>query len=195
MVDMMESGASGRAWAPISESPAWKDLKTHVKTIEEIHLRQLLLDQKRCENLIKEYDGVVVDFSRQRVTDETLAKLFALAKTANLKSKIDQMFGGVHINTTEDRPVLHAALRAPRDEKIVTDGKNVVPEVYEVLDKIKSFSERVRTGKCLGATGKPLTDVVAIGIGGSFLGPLFVHTAFQTDPQCAVAAKGRSLRL
>ncbi|CAM6128887.1 unnamed protein product [Calypogeia fissa] len=189
-----ESGGSGRVWAPISETAAWKDLKSHVKTIEEIHLRQLLHDEKRCENLIKEYDGVVVDFSRQRVTSETLDKLFALAKAANLKQKIDQMFGGLHINSTEDRPVLHAALRAPRDEKILADGKNVVPGVWEVLDKIEAFSNQVRSGKWLGATGKPLTDVVAVGIGGSFLGPLFAHTAFQTEPQCALSSKGRKLR-
>ncbi|CAI7872694.1 unnamed protein product [Closterium sp. NIES-53] len=104
------------------------------------------------------------------------------------------MFNGEHINSTENRAVLHVALRAPRDATINVDGKNVVPGVWEVLDKIKAFTDTVRSGKWLGATGKPLTDVVAIGIGGSFLGPLFVHTALQTDPSSAKAADGRSLR-
>ena len=104
------------------------------------------------------------------------------------------MFSGEHINSTEDRAVLHVALRAARDDVILDQGTNVVPEVWSVLDKIKSFSEDVRSGKWLGATGQPLTNVVAIGIGGSFLGPLFVHTALQSEPTAAAAASGRSLQ-
>lgn len=151
-------------------------------------------DEKRCESMIKEVDGVVVDFSRQRATTETVAELLALAKEAKLPEKIEAMWNGQHINSTEDRAVLHVALRAPRDAEIMCDGKNVVPEVWATLDKIKAFSERVRSGEWVGATGKPLTDVVAIGIGGSFLGPLFVHSALDTEPEAGELAKGRSLR-
>nr|ABK00065.1 cytosolic glucose-6-phosphate isomerase [Marchantia polymorpha] len=189
----IEAMASGQH-APISESAAWADLKQHVKTIEGTHLRNLMQDNNRCEELIKEYDGIVVDLSRQRVIHDTVDKLLNLAEEAKLKEKIDQMFDGVHINETENRSVLHAALRAPRDEVINCDGQNVVPAVWDVLDKIDAFSDQIRSGSWLGSTGKPLTDVVAIGIGGSFLGPLFVHTAMQTEPGCAQAAKGRRLR-
>eukprot|EP00850_Spirogloea_muscicola_P018705 SM000174S03360 [mRNA] locus=s174:107549:113419:- [translate_table: standard] len=181
--------------ALISESTAWHDLKAHKDEIAKTHLRDLLADQHRCESMIKEFDSIVLDFSRQRVTEETVSKLLALAEEAKVKEKIDAMFSGEHLNATEDRAVLHVALRAPRDETIMVDGKNVVPEVWEVLDKIKAFTDRVRSGEWVGATGKPLTDVVAIGIGGSFLGPLFVHTALATEPSTLSAAEGRSLHL
>jgi glucose-6-phosphate isomerase len=104
------------------------------------------------------------------------------------------MFAGERINSTEGRAVLHVATRARRGQQIVCDGANVVPEVWQVLDKIAAFSDKVRGGAWLGATGKPLTSVVAVGIGGSFLGPLFVHTALATDPASAAAARGRELR-
>ena len=178
----------------ISESPAWKDLQSHVSEIEKTHLRELMHDEARCEAMFKESDGVVVDYSRQRATKETITKLLSLAEASNLQHKVEAMFGGEHINTTENRSVLHVALRAPRDANISCDGKNVVPEVWTVLDKIKNFSERLRDGSWKGATGKSLTDVVAIGIGGSFLGPLFVHTTLETDPEASKLAKGRSLR-
>eukprot|EP00850_Spirogloea_muscicola_P017527 SM000151S01515 [mRNA] locus=s151:358027:363970:+ [translate_table: standard] len=181
------------AVALISESTAWHDLKAHKDEIAKTHLRDLLADQHRCESMIKEFDSIVLDFSRQRVTEETVSKLLALAQEAKVKEKIDAMFSGEHLNATEDRAVLHVALRAPRDKTIMADGKNVVPEVWEVLDKIKAFTDRVRSGEWVGATGKPLTDVVAIGIGGSFLGPLFVHTALATEPSTLSAAEGRSL--
>ncbi|KAL7261954.1 hypothetical protein ACSBR1_000364 [Camellia fascicularis] len=113
---------------------------------------------------------------------------------ACLKEKINKMFNGEQINSTENRSVLHVALRAPRDAVINSDGKNVVPDVWNVLDKIRDFSERVRSGSWVGATGKALTNVIAIGIGGSFLGPLFVHTALQTDPEAIECARGRQLR-
>lgn len=144
--------------------------------------------------MITGFDGILLDYSRQRLTAETLKKLFHLAEVAHLKEKIEKMFDGDHINKTENRSVLHVSLRASRDHVITSDSKNVVPEVWEVLDKIKNFSERVRSGSWVGATGKQLTDVVAIGIGGSFLGPLFVHTALQTEPNAAESSKGRRLR-
>eukprot|EP00246_Nothoceros_aenigmaticus_P013046 TRINITY_DN4315_c0_g1_i1.p1 TRINITY_DN4315_c0_g1~~TRINITY_DN4315_c0_g1_i1.p1 ORF type:complete len:648 (-),score=108.69 TRINITY_DN4315_c0_g1_i1:700-2643(-) len=180
--------------ALISDGSAWKDLKQHVADIDQSHLRDLLDDKERCEAMIKEFDGVVVDFSRQRATQDTLTYLLALAKEANLKEKIEDMFAGKHMNSTEGRAVLHVALRAPREKVISNDGKNIVPDVWEVLDKIKDFTEKVRRGEWVGATGKPLKNVVAIGIGGSFLGPLFVHTALRTEPGTALSAKGRKLR-
>lgn len=177
-----------------SHTAAWKKLEHHVEDIQKTHLRELMKDEQRCESMIKEVDGIVVDFSRQRATSETVAELLSLAKEAQLPEKIEAMWNGEHINSTENRAVLHVALRAPRDAEIFCDGKNVVPEVWATLDKIKAFSERVRSGEWVGATGKPLTDVVAIGIGGSFLGPLFVHSALDTEPEAGALAKGRSLR-
>ncbi|KAJ7515017.1 hypothetical protein O6H91_23G068600 [Diphasiastrum complanatum] len=188
----MDSEAASKA-VLISNSEAWQDLKNHVTEINNTHLRDLLSDEERLKSFIIEHDGVVVDFSRQRATKETLTKLFSLAKEAKLKEKIDKLFAGDHINATENRSVLHVALRAPRDVVITSEGKNVVPDVWNVLDKIKVFSNKIREGSLVGATGKPLTDVVAIGIGGSFLGPLFVHTALKTEPKASELAKGRKL--
>ncbi|KAJ7515015.1 hypothetical protein O6H91_23G068600 [Diphasiastrum complanatum] len=190
----MDSEAASKA-VLISNSEAWQDLKNHVTEINNTHLRDLLSDEERLKSFIIEHDGVVVDFSRQRATKETLTKLFSLAKEAKLKEKIDKLFAGDHINATENRSVLHVALRAPRDVVITSEGKNVVPDVWNVLDKIKVFSNKIREGSLVGATGKPLTDVVAIGIGGSFLGPLFVHTALKTEPKASELAKGRKLHL
>ncbi|KAL0438554.1 UNVERIFIED_CONTAM: Glucose-6-phosphate isomerase, cytosolic [Sesamum latifolium] len=180
--------------ALISETEPWKDLKVHVDDIKKTHLRELMCDTKRCESMMVEFDGILLDYSRQCATLDTLNKLKNLAEAAHLKEKINRMFNGERINSTENRSVLHVALRAPRDSVINNDGKNVVPDVWQVLDKIKDFSERVRSGAWVGATGKALKDVIAIGIGGSFLGPLFVHTALQTDTEAAEFAKGRQLR-
>ena len=148
-------------------------------------------DGDRCEALTAEHNGVFLDYSRQRVTADTMRLLHDLAHTARLRDKVDAMFAGVHINATEDRAALHVASRAPRHASIVVDGKDVVPDVHAVLDKIKAFSEQVRSGAWVGATGKPLTDVVAVGIGGSFLGPLFVHTALRTNQEAAASARGQ----
>eukprot|EP00894_Picocystis_sp_ML_P003234 jgi/Pico_ML_1/53751/g4243.t1 len=179
---------------PISTTTAWKELQEHVKDVKKLHLRDLIHDEKRVEGMIKEHDGMYVDFSRQCATEETMKLLLDLAETSHLKPKIQAMFEGQHINATEDRAVLHTALRAPRNKSIVVDGRNVTPDVHLVLDQIKDFSEKVRNGEWLGATGKPLKDVVAVGIGGSFLGPLFVHTALRTNPEAALGAQGRQLR-
>lgn len=151
-------------------------------------------DVERCKAMTAEYEGIYLDYSRQRATGETMEKLFKLAEAAKLKEKIEKMFRGDKINSTENRSVLHVALRAPRDEVINSNGVNVVPEVWGVKDKIKQFSETFRSGSWVGATGKALTNVVSVGIGGSFLGPLFVHAALQTDPEAAESAKGRQLR-
>ncbi|CAK0773032.1 hypothetical protein CVIRNUC_004023 [Coccomyxa viridis] len=178
----------------ISQTPEWKTLEDHVTEIERLHLRDLLRDAARSELLFHEHNKIISDFSRQRVTQKTIELLVNLADRAKLRKKIDAMFNGEKINLTEDRAVLHVALRSPRDKEIYTDGADVVPEVWQVLDKIKDFTDKVRDGTWLGATGQPLTDVVAIGIGGSFLGPLFVHTAMRTEQTAAEQARGRNLR-
>ncbi|KAL1291414.1 hypothetical protein HN51_059949 [Arachis hypogaea] len=178
----------------ISDTEQWKELKAHVADIKKTHLRDLLRDDARSQSMTVEFDGILLDYSRQQATLETVGKLFKLAEAASLKQKIGRMYNGEHINSTENRSVLHVALRASRDAVIQSDGKNVVPDVWKVLDKIKEFSERVRSGSWVGATGKQLKDVVAIGIGGSFLGPLFVHTALQTDPEASESSRGRQLR-
>ncbi|KAG2483453.1 hypothetical protein HYH03_017707 [Edaphochlamys debaryana] len=177
-----------------SELPAWQALKEHVTEVDATHLRDLLHDDQRCMDLIKESEGIYVDLTRQRVTPKTLDLLYDLADQAGLKNKINAMFSGEHINSTEDRAVLHVATRARRDQKIIVDGKDVVPDVWEVLDKIKNFTDKVRNGQFVGVTGKPLKKVVAIGIGGSFLGPLFVHTALRTEPNAMRASRDRTLR-
>lgn len=169
-------------------------MKSHVEDIKKTHLRELLNDTDRCKSMVVDFDGITLDYSRQRATPGTMDNLYNLAEAAHLKEKIDRMFNGEHINSTENRSVLHVALRAPRDAVMQSDGKNVVPDVWNVLDKIKDFSERVRNGSWVGATGKALTDVISVGIGGSFLGPLFVHTALQTDPEASKCATGRQLR-
>ncbi|PSR99688.1 Glucose-6-phosphate isomerase, partial [Actinidia chinensis var. chinensis] len=178
----------------ICDTEQWKDLKAHVDDIKMTHLRELMGDAERCKSMMVEFDGMLLDYSRQLATLETIDKLFKLAEAACLKEKINKMFNGERINSTENRCVLHVALRAPRDADIKCDGKNVVPDVWQVLDKIKEFSERVRSGSWVGATGKALKDVISIGIGGSFLGPLFVHTALQTEPEAIECARGRQLR-
>ncbi|CAL5332275.1 hypothetical protein CsSME_00013699 [Camellia sinensis var. sinensis] len=180
--------------ALICDKEQWKDLKAHVDDIKKTHLRELMSDSERCKSMMAEFDGILLDYSRQCATLETMNKLFKLAEAACLKEKINKMFNGERINSTENRSVLHVALRAPRDAVINSNGKNVVPDVWNVLDKIRDFSERVRSGSWVGATGKALTNVIAIGIGGSFLGPLFVHTALQTDPEAIECARGRQLR-
>lgn len=178
----------------ICDTKPWNDLKSHVEDVKKTHLRDLMSDDERCRSMMVERDGLFLDYSRQCATQETLKKLVELAEAADLKQKIGSMFNGDHINSTENRSVLHVALRAPRESVINSDGKNVVPGVWNVLDKIKWFSDSVRSGSWVGATGKALKDVIAVGIGGSFLGPLFVHTALQTDPEAAEFAKGRQLR-
>lgn len=178
----------------ICDKESWKDLKAHVADIKKTHLRDLMTDSDRCKSMMVEFDGLLLDYSRQCASLETINKLFKLAEAACLKQKINHMYNGEHINSTENRSVLHVALRASRDAVIHSDGKNVVPDVWNVLDKIREFSESVRNGSWIGATGKALKDVVAIGIGGSFLGPLVVHSALQTDPEAIECARGRQLR-
>lgn len=181
-------------YGAIAYTPEWAGLREHVKEIEKLYLGELLADDTRTELLIKEHNNVYCDFTRQRVNATTLKLLLDLAEKAHLKEKIDGMMSGDILNKTEDRAVLHVATRARRDQEIMVNGKNVVPEVWEILDKIKGFSEKFRSGEWCGVTGKPLKNVVAVGIGGSFLGPAFVHTSLRTEPTAQSAANGRKLR-
>src|ERR1700735_3955106 len=144
--------------------PGWKALESHHQKIRELHLRQLFADDpQRGERLTTEAVGLYLDYSKNRVTDETLKLLFQLAEESGLRSRIDAMFRGDKINITENRAVLHTALRATKDQSIVVYGVDVVPEVHEVLDKMATFADNIRTGKWTGYTGKPIRNLVNIG--------------------------------
>jgi len=172
----------------------WSDVMGQVPKMKAAHLRTLMADQARNDAMFVSSGQMVLDYCRQKVDSETMSKLFALAEKAGVEQKRQKMFAGERINETEGRPVLHVALRSPRDATINVDGQNVVPEVWKVLDAMKAFTDKVRSGEWKGFTGKPLTDVVCIGIGGSYLGVDFVFEALKTDPEAAAAAKGRRLR-
>jgi len=160
--------------------PAWKALAAHHKTISKLHLRQLFADDSdRGQGMAIEAVGLYLDYSKNRVTGETLNLLLQLAEESGLRERIDAMFSGEKINITEKRAVLHVALRAPKDESILVDGKNVVPEVHAVLDRMADFSNRVRSGEWKGHTGKRIRNVINIGIGGSDLGPVMAYEALK----------------
>jgi glucose-6-phosphate isomerase len=163
---------------PITETPEWHALEAHFETVRELHLRDLFADDPtRGERLSVEAEGIHLDYSKNRITDETVRLLVALAHRAGLRDRIDAMFAGQKINVTEERAVLHVALRAPEDAVIEVDGENVVPGVHAVLRKMADFSERVRSGQWRGHTGATIRNVVNIGIGGSDLGPKMAATA------------------
>ncbi len=165
---------------PLRQRPAWKALEKHYQQVSELHLRKLFADDpKRGERLAVEKVGIYLDYSKNRVTDETLRLLVQLADESGLRERIDAMFRGDKINVTERRAVLHVALRAPRGATIMVDGKNVVPEVHAVLDKMAGFSDRVRGGQWVGATGKKIRNVINVGIGGSDLGPVMAYEALR----------------
>ncbi|HEV2278101.1 MAG TPA: glucose-6-phosphate isomerase [Acidobacteriaceae bacterium] len=165
---------------PLTELPAWKALQAHYQTIRNRQLRELFQsDPDRGKRLALEAEGIYFDYSKHRVTDETLKLLVQLAEQSGLRERIDAMFGGEKINITEKRAVLHTALRAPRDARIIVDGENVVPEVHEVLDRMADFSNRVRSGEWKGFTGKRIRNVINIGIGGSDLGPVMAYEALR----------------
>ncbi|MGH9048432.1 MAG: glucose-6-phosphate isomerase [Acidimicrobiia bacterium] len=166
--------------ARINETSEWKALADHFTQVEGLHLRDLFAaDPKRGETLTAEFDGIYLDYSKNRRTGETIELLLALAERAGLRHRIDEMFSGDHINVTEDRAVLHVALRAPESESIETDGVDVVPEVHRVLRKMAGFADQVRSGKWTGHTGKRIRNVVNIGIGGSDLGPAMAYEALK----------------
>jgi len=172
----------------------WAELQAQAAKMKATHLKTLLQDQARNDSMFVRSGGIVMDYSREKVDGETMQKLFAIAEKAKVNDMKKKMFSGVRINETEGRPVLHVALRAPRDAVIEVDGKNVVPEVWAVKDKIKEFTDKVRSGEFKGFTGKPLTDVLAIGIGGSYLGVEFMNEALKTDPEAEALCKGRRLK-
>jgi glucose-6-phosphate isomerase len=166
--------------APLTERKAWKALEAHHKDIRELHLRKLFADDpKRGERMTAEAVGLYLDYSKNRITDETVKLLLQLAEESGLRARIDAMFRGEKINITENRAVLHVALRAPREASIVVDGENVVPQVHAVLDKMTAFSNRVRSGAWKGHTGKRIRNVINIGIGGSDLGPVMAYEALK----------------
>ena len=166
--------------APLTERRAWKALTEHHRTIRDLHLRKLFAgDPTRGERMTAEAAGLYLDYSKNRVTDDTLRLLLQLAEESGLRERIDAMFRGEKINVTENRAVLHMALRAPRDVSIVVDGKNVVPDVHAVLDKMTDFADRIRNGTWKGYTGKRIRNVVNIGIGGSDLGPVMAYEALR----------------
>ncbi len=166
--------------APQTERPAWKALKAHCATIRDRHLRQLFADDPgRGERLSAEAVGIYLDYSKNRITDETVRLLVRLAAECGLRERIAAMFRGERINRTENRAVLHTVLRAPKTERVVVDGVDVVPEVQEVLDRMAAFSRRVRSGEWQGHTGKRIRNVINIGIGGSDLGPVMAYEALR----------------
>src|SRR3954447_17661437 len=162
------------------ELPAWRALKQHSKEISKTTLRQFFEnDPERGTRYNAEAVGIFLDYSKNRITDETLRLLVQLAEERGLKQRIEAMFRGDKINITEDRAVLHIALRAPQDESIKVDGADVVPDVHAVLDKMSAFSDKVRSGAWKGHTGKRIRAIVNIGIGGSDLGPVMAYEALR----------------
>jgi glucose-6-phosphate isomerase len=168
------------AIAPLTQRAAWKALAAHYPKIRDAHLRQLFADDpQRGEHLTAEAVGIYFDYSKNRVTAETLQLLVRLAEESGLRSRIDAMFRGEKINATEKRAVLHVALRAPKGQAIVVDGEDVVPGVHGVLAKMADFCRRVRSGDWTGHTGKPIRNIVNVGIGGSDLGPVMAYEALR----------------
>jgi glucose-6-phosphate isomerase len=166
--------------APLTERAAWQALQAHVPQVRGLHLRQLFADDPgRASRFTREAVGLSADFSKHRITGETLRLLVALAEECGLRARIEAMFRGERINVTEGRAVLHVALRAARSEHIVVDGEDVVPAVHEVLDRMAAFADRVRSGAWTGHTGKRIRNVINIGIGGSDLGPVMAYEALR----------------
>jgi glucose-6-phosphate isomerase len=165
----------------LTERPAWKNLEAHAQKARALHLRDLFAnDPERGPRLTAEAVGIYLDYSKNRITGETIQLLLQLAEESGVRQRIEAMFQGEKINRTENRAVLHVALRAPRGASIVVDGKNVVPGVHEVLDRMSEFSQRVRSGAWKGFTGKRIRNVVNIGIGGSDLGPVMAYEALKS---------------
>jgi glucose-6-phosphate isomerase len=166
--------------AGLTRRPAWKALKTHCEAVRHRHLRELFADDpRRGERFVAEAAGLYLDYSKNRITGETLRLLLDLAGECGLRARIDAMFGGERINVTEQRAVLHVALRAPKGERLAVDGADVVADVHAVLDRMAAFSDRIRSGQWLGHTGKRIRNVINIGLGGSDLGPVMAYRALR----------------
>jgi len=169
-----------QALIPPSEQPTWEALAAHYRGVRERHLRDLFAEDTHCgERLTAAACGIYLDYSKNRITNETLRLLLQLADESGLRARIDALFRGDKINITENRAVLHVALRVPRGTSILVDGQNVVPQVHAVLDRMADFCDRVRSGAWKGHTGKPIRNVVNIGIGGSDLGPVMAYEALK----------------
>ncbi len=170
--------------ASLRETTAWRALQDHYDAIHGVPLRDLFAeDAKRGERLVLEAEGIYLDYSKNRITDETIRLLIQLAEERGVAQRRDAMFSGEKINVTEDRAVLHVALRAPKGQSIEVDGENVVPKVHEVLERMSAFADRVRSGEWKGHTGKRIRNVVNIGIGGSDLGPVMAYEALRDYTQ------------
>ncbi|MFZ5841742.1 MAG: glucose-6-phosphate isomerase [Pseudomonadota bacterium] len=178
----------------ITTTEAWKALKRHVHDVAPLHLRTLLADADRSLQMMCDHDGILLDYSRQNATLETISRLLDLAAAAHLPAKLAAMAAGNPINQTESRAVLHIALRADASDEYPFENQNVVPQVRAVQQQIQQFVASVRHGERLGVTGKPLRNVIAVGIGGSYLGAHFVSEALQYDAKAQAAAEGRTLR-
>ncbi len=177
---MTTAPAMSPTTATLTTLPEWRDLAVHAEEMRSVHLRSLFdADATRGTRLVAEAAGLYMDYSKHRVRSETLERLFALAKACRVNERIEQMFRGDRINVTENRPVLHVALRAPRSASILVDGHNVVDDVHEVLDRMADFANRVRSGAWTGFTGKRIRTIVNIGIGGSDLGPAMAYEALR----------------
>jgi glucose-6-phosphate isomerase len=173
--------AKTKVITPLTKRKAWKALTAHYKKISKVHLRKLFADDpKRGERLTLEAAGIFLDYSKHRINDQTIKLLLQLADESRLRERIDAMFSGEKINITENRAVLHVALRAPKGSSIIVDGENVVPGVHAVLDKMSSFCDRVRSGAWRGHTGKRIRNIINIGIGGSDLGPVMAYEALKS---------------
>jgi glucose-6-phosphate isomerase len=180
MATPVSTPTSTPATEPLTTLPAWKSLESHYRKIEKSHLRELFAgDPSRGERLTVEAVGLFLDYSKNRITDETIKLLLQLAEESGLKHRIDAMFHGEKINITENRAVLHVALRAPKGQSILVDGENVVPQVHAVLDRMVAFSNRIRSGEWKGHTGKRIRNIVNVGIGGSDLGPVMAYEALK----------------
>lgn len=165
---------------PLPDRPAWKALSEHYDTLKNLHLRQLFADDSsRGKRLSLDVAGIYFDYSKNRVTDETLRLLIQLAEQSGLRQRIEAMFAGERINLTENRPALHIALRAPRGASLMIDGENVVPHVHRVLDNMSAFCKRVCSGEWRGFTGQRIKNIINIGIGGSDLGPVMAYEALR----------------
>jgi glucose-6-phosphate isomerase len=172
----VSAGAAG----PLREAPAWGRLQAHFAEVRKRHLRDLFAeDKERGERLVADGAGLFLDFSKNRITDETVMLLGELARERGVEERREAMFRGEHINVSEDRAVLHVALRMPRERSLIVDGVDVVKEVHETLDRMGAFCERVRDGEWRGHTGKEIKNVVNIGIGGSDLGPVMAYEALR----------------
>lgn len=181
---------TGATPVDITTTPAWNDLLEHFATVKDLHLRDIFqADPQRGTELTYQVGDLTFDLSKNRITRETLDKLVAVAEAANIPTKREAMFSGEHINCTEDRAVLHTALRLPRDAELIVDGQNVVADVHDVLDRMHNFTDSLRNKEWKGYTGKNITTVVNIGIGGSDLGPVMVDLALRHYQDAGISAR------